>query len=289
MKNPQGGSVAFYGAVDPTYGSITQVLEDSLFQAVYGRGITRHGQAVALAEHAMVVADSLFGFDAAYKYVLYGDPEMAIKRHNPGGIWAPIDLVAPISVIGPCPGVDCCASCPPPIIDIQVRDAAGTPVPAVKVGLWKPRLGGDDEVLENRYSGTDGWAHIPAPGLTAGTLYVGYDDGDGRAGLDSIDVQPSSVSGAGTGAPLPLRLTAAPSVTPGGCRLAFGRALGSPARIRVFSADGKLVRDLGAASGATFVEWDGRDGDGRPAATGLYLVRLDAGASRAGTRVVVLR
>jgi hypothetical protein len=281
--------VAFYGAVDPTYGTVTQVLEDSLFQAVYGRGVTRHGQAIALAEHAAIAADSILGFDAAYKYVLYGDPEMAIKRHNPGGIWAPIDLIAPISVIGPCPGVDCCPSCPAPIVDIQVRDAAGAPVPGVKVGLWKPRLGGDDEVLDNRYSGPDGWAHIPAPGLTPGTLYVGYDDGQGRAGMDSIDVEPSSISGVGAADGRPLRLTAVPSVTPGGSRLVFGRAIETPARIRVFSVDGRLVRELTAPRGAASTDWDGRDHAGRPAATGLYLVHMEVGAARARTRIVVVR
>lgn len=290
MKDTQGGAVAFYGAVDQTYGSVVQVLNDSLFQAIYGRGITRHGQAIALAEHATIVADSLFGFDAIYKYLLYGDPEMEIKRHNPGGIWAPIDLLVPINVITPCPGVDCCPSCPPPIVDIQAHTASGAPVPGVKIGLWKPTMAGTDQVLENRYSGPDGWVHIPAPHLTAGTLYVGFDDGDGRAGMDSINVQ-ASITGVDTGSPrpVPLRLTATPSVTWGATRLAFGRGLDSPSRVTLFRVDGRLVRVLNVARGASSIDWDGRDGRGRPASAGLYLARLESGTRRLTARIMVVR
>jgi peptidase C25-like protein len=291
MKNAQGGAVGFYGAVDQTYGPVVQVLNDSLFQAVYGRGITRHGQAIALAEHATIAADSLFGFDAVYKYLLYGDPEMAIKRHNPGGIWAPIDLLVPISIITPCPGVDCCPTCPAPVVDIQVHDASGAPVPGVKVGLWKPSMAGSDQVLENRYSGPDGWVHIPAPRITAGTLYVGFDDGDGRAGMDSIDVQPLITDAGGAEVPrsAPLRLTASPNLTSGSTRLAFGRPLDRPAWVRLFRADGRLVRELQAARGAVSLDWDGCDRNGRPVATGLYLAQLQAGATRLKTRVIVVR
>ena len=290
MKNTQGGSVAFYGAVDPTYGSGVQVLNDSLFQAVYGRGITRQGQAIAMAEHAWIAADSLVGFDAVYKYVLYGDPEMEIKRHNSGGIWAPIDLLVPINIITPCPGVDCCPSCPAPVVDIQVHDASGAPVPDVKVALWKPTMAGTDQVLENRYSGADGWVHIPAPNVTAGTLYVGFDDGDGRAGMDSIDVQPliTSVAVEGT-RPRPLRLAATPNVTAGATRLSFGRVLESPARVTLFGVDGRLVRELRGPVGASSIEWDGRDRLGRPVATGLYLARAEEGTRRARARIVVVR
>lgn len=288
LKNAQGGSVAFYGAMDETYGSIVEVLNDSLFQAVYGRGVTRHGLAIALAEHATIAADSLWGYDAIYKYTLYGDPEMEIKRHNSGGIWAPIDLLVPINVVTPCPGVDCCPSCAPPIIDIRVRDATGSPVSGVKVGLWKPTMAGTDQVLANRYSGADGWVHIPAPGLTAGTLYVGYDDGDGRAGMDSIDVQATVTAADVVSAPT-LRLIARPSVTPGATVFGFGRPLPEPARVKLFGVDGRLVRSVSATAGATIVKWDGRDRTGRPVAPGIYLARLEAGKFRARTRIVIVR
>lgn len=288
MKNAQGGSVAFYGAVDETYGSVVQIMDDSLFQAVYGRGITRHGMAIDYAEHATIAADSLWGGDAVHKYLLYGDPEMEVKRHNAGGIWSPINMLAPPALVAPCPGPGCCPTCPPPIVDILVRDASGAPVPGVKVALWKPTMAGTDEVLDNRYSGSDGWAHVPAAGLTAGTLYVGLDDGDGRAGLDSIPVQPS-ITAVGTADTLPLRFAARPSVTAGAARFAFGRALGGPARVSIFGVDGRLVRMLEAPPGAAFLRWDGCDQAGRPVAAGLYLARFTAGAVHAEARVVVVR
>ena len=289
MKNTNGGGVAFYGAVDPTFSAVTQVLEDTLFQAVYGRGVTRQGLAISLAEHAAVAADSIWGGDAVMKYVLYGDPEMSIKRHNPGGIWAPIDLLAPISVVGPCPGVDCCPSCPAPTVDIETRSAAGAPIPGVKVGIWKPTTAGTDEVLDNRYSGPDGWVHIPAPGMTEGTLYVGYDDGDGRSGLDSIAVLPPSAAGVDPGVTPPLRLTARPNVTPGATRFEFGRALDRTASIRIFDVGGRLVRSLTVGSGAAAADWDGRDGSGRVVGGGVYVARLVVGSARTAARLVVVR
>jgi peptidase C25-like protein len=293
MKDTQGGGVAFYGAVDQTYGSIVTVLEDSLFEAVYGRGVTRHGLAIALAEHATVVADSLFGFDAAYKYLLYGDPDMEVKRHDAGGPWIPIQITAPLTLFAPCPGATCCPSCPEPVVDVLVHDAAGTPIPGVKVAIWKPRFGGGDEILDNRYSGADGWAHIPAGGLTAGTLYAGWDDGDGRAGLDSIAVLASTSGVDPEAAVHPVRLVAAPSVTRAGSRLSFGRALGRPARVRLFGVDGRLVRDLSAPTGAKWVDWDGRDRAGRVAAQGVYVARLESDEAaiprRAEARIVVVR
>jgi hypothetical protein len=172
-------------------------------------------------------------------------------------------------------------------VDIQALTADGAPVSRVKIGLWKPAASGGDELLDNRYTGTDGWVHIPAPMITAGTLYYGFDDGDGRAGLDSILVtSPAGVAGDGA---RPLRLTAIPSVTLGATRLAFGRALASAARVGVFSVDGRLVRALEAPAGAASIDWDGRDRDGHRAEPGLYLARLDAGAERAHTRIVILR
>ena len=289
MKNTQGGAVAFYGAVDQTYGDVVRVLNDSLFQAVYGRGIVRHGLAIAYGEHATVAADSLFGFDAVIKYVLYGDPEMEIKRANFGSPWVPIDLLTPINVITPCPGVDCCPSCPPPTVDVQAVTAGGLPVPNVKVGIWKPRIDGTDQVLANRYTGSDGWAHIPAPGMTAGTLYVGFDDGAGRAGLDSIPVQ-SLITGVGfTPPPAPLHLVAAPNVTSGATRISFGRALSSPGIVRIYHVDGRLVRALRVPAGARFVDWNGSEGSGRAAAAAVYFASFESPEATLTTRIVLVR
>ncbi len=236
-----------------------------------------------------MAADSLFGFDAVIKYVLYGDPEMEIKRANFGSPWVPIDLLTPINVITPCPGVDCCPSCPPPTVDVQAVTAGGLPVPNVKVGIWKPRIDGTDQVLANRYTGSDGWAHIPAPGMTAGTLYVGFDDGAGRAGLDSIPVQ-SLITGVGfTPPPAPLHLVAAPNVTSGATRISFGRALSSPGIVRIYHVDGRLVRALRVPAGARFVDWNGSEGSGRAAAAAVYFASFESPEATLTTRIVLVR
>lgn len=288
MKNTQGGAVAFYGAVDPTYGWSTVALEDTLFQAVYGRGVTRHGLAIAMAEHAAVLDDSLFGYDAMRKYILYGDPEMSIRRQD-AFVTVPLDVYAPLTLFTPCPGAGCCPSCGEPVVDIQIRDVAGAPVPGVKVALWKPRFDGSDEILANRYSGPDGWAHIPASGVTRGTLFVGWDDGDGRAGLDSIAVQSDVTGAAVENGTRPYRLAATPSVTRGAVRFTFGRMLERPARVLVFGVDGRLVRVLRAARGASDAIWDGRNQAGRLAAPGVYFARAEGRLVRGSTRVVVVR
>jgi flagellar hook assembly protein FlgD len=58
--------------------------------------------------------------------------------------------------------------------------------------------------------------------------------------------------------------------------------------LRIHDARGRVVRTLWtgtAAAGAHRWHWDGRDGDGRPCATGIYLARLRA----AGRTVAVAK
>ncbi len=60
----------------------------------------------------------------------------------------------------------------------------------------------------------------------------------------------------------------------------FELAKAGPARVRVYDLSGRLVRTLvdeARPAGAQAVAWDGLDGQGRPAASGVYLVRLEAG------------
>lgn len=67
---------------------------------------------------------------------------------------------------------------------------------------------------------------------------------------------------------------------------------GSSARIVVFDASGRVVRQLwqGALSGQAFgVTWDGRDDSGREVPAGVYLLRLTTPAAETTSRVVVAR
>jgi hypothetical protein len=49
----------------------------------------------------------------------------------------------------------------------------------------------------------------------------------------------------------------------------------SPVRIRIFTVSGTLVRTLQSDGSSRSVEWDVRTTPGRPAASGMYLVRVD--------------
>lgn len=59
----------------------------------------------------------------------------------------------------------------------------------------------------------------------------------------------------------------------------FELATAGPARVRVYDLSGRLVRTLvdeARPAGAQAVAWDGLDAKGQPAASGVYLVRLEA-------------
>ncbi|MGQ0721154.1 MAG: FlgD immunoglobulin-like domain containing protein [Candidatus Eiseniibacteriota bacterium] len=66
----------------------------------------------------------------------------------------------------------------------------------------------------------------------------------------------------------------------------------SVVNLSVFDVTGRLVRTLasgGFSAGEHVTSWDGQDGSGRPAAAGVYFVRLDAGEDAATRRIVRLR
>ena len=65
----------------------------------------------------------------------------------------------------------------------------------------------------------------------------------------------------------------------------------SDVRLTVFDAQGRQVKTLAAGrhpAGSHAVAWDGRDDGGRPALSGVYLYRLEAGAFRARRKTVLL-
>ncbi len=63
-------------------------------------------------------------------------------------------------------------------------------------------------------------------------------------------------------------------------------------RLAVYDLQGRLVRSLvdgPGSAGPGSVRWDGRDGRGRPVASGLYFFRLDAAGAKRTTKAVLLR
>lgn len=73
----------------------------------------------------------------------------------------------------------------------------------------------------------------------------------------------------------------------------FGLAARGPARLVVFDVRGRVVRvlldELDLAPGARRATWDGRDDDGRDAASGVYLAKLQSGAQVLTTTLVLVR
>jgi hypothetical protein len=75
-----------------------------------------------------------------------------------------------------------------------------------------------------------------------------------------------------------------------GTRVRFRLDRPSGARLAVLSPDGRPIRALLSGrleAGAHSAAWDGRDSDGRPAASGVYLLRLEA-EGRVSTRRMTL-
>jgi hypothetical protein len=61
-----------------------------------------------------------------------------------------------------------------------------------------------------------------------------------------------------------------------------------PARATIVDATGRLVRRAEGA-GPRHLEWDGRDGGGRPAAAGVYFVALEQVGETSRLRITVVR
>lgn len=104
----------------------------------------------------------------------------------------------------------------------------------------------------------------------------------------------SPTTGVGTGTPPAVTrlLAARPNPANPLTEIAFDLATPSRARLRVFNVEGALVRtllDRPATAGRHAATWDGRDGSGRPVASGLYLYQLEAGPYCASGKVVILR
>ena len=80
------------------------------------------------------------------------------------------------------------------------------------------------------------------------------------------------------------------SITPNPFRHETGIALtapvGSPVIVTIHDVGGRLVRRLMLLAGGS-LRWDGRDGNGREVASGIYIVRATAGNSNVvGSRLV---
>lgn len=128
-----------------------------------------------------------------------------------------------------------------------------------------------------------------------GDVYVGgqFTDADGIAGGDHVarwHLAASAVPLPGAGA-LVLHPNVPNPFNPS-TRIPFELAKAGPVRLRIHDAQGRQVRRLfGGAleAGPHSLEWDGRDDAGRPAPSGVYFCRSEAGGASQVRKLVLAR
>lgn len=126
--------------------------------------------------------------------------------------------------------------------------------------------------------------------------FVAEDIGDAslvEAAVDDFEVLATLQDLTGVDAPSARGIRLGPA-TPNPSRgaVTLPLQLGAPARVSATVRDvqGRLVRSISTGApypaGASSLSWDGRDGEGRETATGLYLIEVQVGGRRLTTRVV---
>jgi hypothetical protein len=162
--------------------------------------------------------------------------------------------------------------------------------------------------LENTTSSQNSWTeHIFALhdfiDLTASVRirFIASDYGSGslvEAAVDdfAISIWDLSFVGLDEGAGIPAPVTLAQNApNPFNPMTAIRFSVPAPGRnvtLRLFDVSGREIRTLlrdEKVSGARTVTWDGLDGTGRPAASGVYIYRLDAGRQILSRKLVLTR
>jgi hypothetical protein len=104
--------------------------------------------------------------------------------------------------------------------------------------------------------------------------------------------QPRTVAAAPLAPAQTARLHVAPNPCNPRATITLTMADAGPATVRVFDARGRLVRRLHDGRlemGAHDLSWSGDDDNGRPVATGVYLVRAESGGHAETARVTVVK
>lgn len=143
-------------------------------------------------------------------------------------------------------------------------------------GDWPAGLVVEDVDRGERLSVIGGVVRVAAvPGVETRTLRVRLADG-----VDSETPRPPTF-----GVPRPN-----PSV--GEVEVPYEVTLASPVLVEVIDVLGRVIRQLDEgdrAVGTHAVRWDGRDGEGQPAASGVYLLRLRSDAGTSTVRITRLQ
>jgi hypothetical protein len=214
-------------------------------------------------------------------------------------------------VVTHCPSDTVVLATGPVLLDFAVENA-GTAADSVRWTLVDATPGGNIELDGGPLAGTvwldpadTAFAALPpvsvtvAPGAwygeTTTLAFIARADAD-SASADSCGVLVTfqGTSAAIDAAPVAFGTgPATPNPFHAGARLHFALDAGARAELRIFGADGRLVRtliDRPLEAGRHAAEWDGRDDAGRDVPSGLYFYRLTTDGGRAATgRVLRVR
>ena len=126
------------------------------------------------------------------------------------------------------------------------------------------------------------------PAAPGGHHAIGY-GGSNRGGYPALQ-QRVGVPNRKKPDPLALAVAILPNPFRAATQFEFVTRVDERARVRVFTADGKQVRELtGQSTGLQRLTWDGRDHKGRRLPAGIYLYRIEAGARIASGRITLVR
>lgn len=157
--------------------------------------------------------------------------------------------------------------------------------------------GTDENMGSSSFPPPGGCTHEASlTGLVPGTLYYyrvcAWDEFGGAVWQDGgtfetcEDVNSDLPGSAG------LRLSIQPNPTFGRATLTYAATPGTVIRARIYTATGRLVREISRAaaeSGEGSLAWDGRDSVNRPVGSGVYLCELSAGDMAVQRKFTVLR
>ena len=171
LERRDHGAVAHYGSTSISGHYQNDELDAALFQAVFDKGISRHGQAIAWAEDRM---DAALPGANAWMYLLLGDPSMRVRHTDP--VKLVLELPDEIDVC-PAGGGGCS-------ISVRVTNTLGQPLAGVLVSAVQTIDAGQQPLFAvSGYTDGNGTATLPGgPGSVASPMLVqGSDPGGNQA------------------------------------------------------------------------------------------------------------
>jgi len=275
-------AVAHYGATNYPYWEADDVLETELFAAIYDEDYVILGEALAVAENAILerfpdnVVGAINGEHNAWMYLLLGDPELKIWREDPFPMLvSAYPVQVPPQPSGPTTfggyvNRPCCGK------TLAPGSGTETPVEFAIVTVYKP-----GDFVGTTYTDATGrfdfTVHPASPGVMFLTAYTDFESDavfrDTIPVVSPVDVSESAAVSQALRLdpvrPNPFRREAVVAYTlprPGGVRLT------------VHDLQGRRLAHLAEgtrAAGTHTASWSGRDAGGRRVAPGLYVLRLE--------------